>query len=46
MEVDLLELAVVQEAPESAHHPAIKVIVVLIRISVDQIEVPTKDPRT
>jgi hypothetical protein len=46
MEVDLLELAVVQEAPKSAHHPAVKVVVVLIRISVDQVEVPTEDPRT
>jgi hypothetical protein len=46
MEIDLLELTVVQEAPKSAHHPMIKIVVVLVHIPVDQIENPIEDPRT
>jgi hypothetical protein len=46
MGVDLLDLAIIQETPKSAHHPAIEVVVVLIRILVDQVEVPAEDPMT
>jgi hypothetical protein len=46
MQVDLFELAVIQEAPESAHHPAVEVPVILILIPIDQVEVSAEGPRT
>jgi hypothetical protein len=46
MKVDLLQLAIIQKAPESSHHPTVEITVVLVLIPVDQVKVPAEGPRT
>jgi hypothetical protein len=44
MKVQLLELAVVEEATEPTHHTMVDIGVVLILGLIDEVEVTTKDP--
>jgi hypothetical protein len=44
MQVDLLQLAVVQEATETSHHPTVKVTVVLVLIPIDHVEISAEGP--
>jgi hypothetical protein len=46
MEWDFFDCHVVNEFPESPHHSPIQICVVLVILFVDQIEIPSEQPRS